>query len=252
MIQESEPIQTFVNLGLTFLQAKVYVTLLMIGKEGANVREISRVSKIARQDVYRILPTLEKAGLVEKIVAMPTLYKPVSLDLGLSKLMQKRTNEFQEVQKEAMLTLKTFKLGQQQLEQEDNQFILTSERKLFFTRAKKSIAETVESIDIIYTDERMRIIAFHTVDQLQQAMARGVTIRALTDKPDTNALDKNIIALSKNPLFKLKYLDTDVPVGLAIFDNKELNICTSDKIVPSLWTNNRNVVKLARIYFDCM
>lgn len=39
---------------------------------------------------------------------------------------------------------------------------------------------------------------------------------------------------------------------MAIFDNKEVNIRVSDTLVPFLWTNNPNVVKLAEIYFENM
>lgn len=80
MSQEGENYQTFVNLGLTYLQAKVYVTLLRLGDVGAEVRKIASASVIARQDVYRILPALQKMGLVEKVVAIPTIYRPIPLE----------------------------------------------------------------------------------------------------------------------------------------------------------------------------
>jgi len=59
MLQEEEPIQAFTNLGLTYLQAKVYVTLLKFGSSSANVKKIALHAAMARQDIYRILPVLE-------------------------------------------------------------------------------------------------------------------------------------------------------------------------------------------------
>jgi sugar-specific transcriptional regulator TrmB len=56
--KNDEPIQTFMSLGLTLLQAKLYLTLVKLGSQGGEVRKISRESSIARQDVYRILPEL--------------------------------------------------------------------------------------------------------------------------------------------------------------------------------------------------
>lgn len=79
-MSQEEHYQTFVNLGLTYLQAKVYVTLLKLGDVGAEVRKIASASAIARQDVYRILPALQKMGLVEKVVAIPTIYRPIPLE----------------------------------------------------------------------------------------------------------------------------------------------------------------------------
>jgi sugar-specific transcriptional regulator TrmB len=56
--KNDEPIQTFMSLGLTLLQAKLYLTLVKLGSQGGEVRKISRESSIVRQDVYRILPEL--------------------------------------------------------------------------------------------------------------------------------------------------------------------------------------------------
>jgi hypothetical protein len=37
-----------------------------------------------------------------------------------------------------------------------------------------------------------------------------------------------------------------------IFDNKEVTLATSENGLPSLWSNNRNLVNLAVSYFDVM
>ncbi|MEX2723761.1 MAG: helix-turn-helix domain-containing protein [Candidatus Freyarchaeota archaeon] len=59
-----EYIQTLTDLGLTFLQAKTYLNLAKLGK--ANVQTIAKASNVARQDIYRIMPSLQKLGLAEK------------------------------------------------------------------------------------------------------------------------------------------------------------------------------------------
>lgn len=61
------------ELGLTSLQAKIYLALAQTGN--ATIRNIAKNSKIARQDVYRIMPSLQKLGLAEQIVVSPTMYK---------------------------------------------------------------------------------------------------------------------------------------------------------------------------------
>ena len=101
--QIDEPIQTFMSLGLTFLQAKLYLTLVKLGNSGGEVRKISRESNIARQDVYRILPQLEKLGLAVKIIASPTIYCATPLENGFSMLLNQKTDEYIELQKKAKL-----------------------------------------------------------------------------------------------------------------------------------------------------
>ncbi len=248
MLQEEEPIQAFTNLGLTYLQAKVYVTLLRLGNSGTSVKKIALNAAIARQDIYRILPVLENYGLVEKIIAVPTRYRPVALEDGLSLLMAQRTKEFQDMQNKAKMVLKNFVAQEPQFYEAISQFRITSARPLFIKRVKESIAQTKCSIDIVYDDSLLRAIVFDTIDDLQKAIDRGVKIRAITRKEET--LDKNLELLVKSPLFELRFTNEDVSVCLAIFDDREVKFRTSQKIVPTLWTNNQSIVKLAQVYFD--
>jgi len=250
--EEDTPIQTFVNLGLTYLQAKVYVTLVKIGQSGADVRKISQASSIVKQDVYRVLPNLQKIGIVEKIIATPTKYKPIPLEAGLSMLMQRKAEEYKEIQKKAKQLLEDFSLEHQADHEDISRFVITSERKLFLKKMREDIVEAQESIDFIYIKERMAIIAYYNIEEIKKAMERGVKIRVLTNREEKKPLDRNIQALVENSAFKIKFLQEDIPVGLVIIDKNETNIRIADKIVPSLWTNNRNVLRLSQIYFDCM
>jgi sugar-specific transcriptional regulator TrmB len=81
-------IQTLMDFGLSFLQSKVYLTIVKLQK--ANIKTISRASTIARQDIYRIMPALLQKGLVEKIVTRPTTYSATPLELGISILLEKK------------------------------------------------------------------------------------------------------------------------------------------------------------------
>ncbi len=81
-------IEALMHLGLTFLQATVYVTLLKFGKTEA--KAISDSSGVARADVYRVMSTLEHLGLVEKIISTPSTYKATPIKEGCVLLLQNR------------------------------------------------------------------------------------------------------------------------------------------------------------------
>src|ERR1039458_8159881 len=92
MIQNDDlHIQMLMNLGLTLLQAKVYLTLAELGK--AEVKRISNASNVARPDVYRVISTLEQIGLAEKIITVPTMYKATPIKEGYYILLQNRSEE---------------------------------------------------------------------------------------------------------------------------------------------------------------
>ena len=64
------------SFGLTGNEAKVYLSLLQLSK--ASATEIAKLARISRQEVYRVLPRLEKIGLVELIINKPTKYLALS------------------------------------------------------------------------------------------------------------------------------------------------------------------------------
>jgi sugar-specific transcriptional regulator TrmB len=128
MIQEKD-IQTLMGLGLSFLHAKTYINLAKLGK--ADVKTISKTSNVARTDTYRIMLTLEKQGLAEKIIAETTIYKATPMNEGLSILLQKRKEETVELEKSVKLLMRNFKSTDLRDSLEENpQFKITSEMRL--------------------------------------------------------------------------------------------------------------------------
>jgi sugar-specific transcriptional regulator TrmB len=252
MTQNEEPIQTFMNLGLTQLEAKVYLTLVMLGNEGSDVKRIAKESNIARQDVYRILPSLQQLGLVLKIIATPTIYQPISLKNGFSRLLEQKTEEHNALKKKIKKLIIKSALNNIKTSARENvpQFAIISERKLFLKTFEKETSKAQKSINIICSREGMRSIAFNSVKDLQKIIARNVRIRLITNKIENNQVMEKLRPLIRNSAFELKFLSDDNPVGLAIFDGNHVTVRISGEMVPSLWTNNPNVIKLAEAYFE--
>ena len=68
-------IQALNKLGLTTNQGKLYLTLLRTGKTSGSI--LSKETKLARQEVYRLLNELQEKGLVEKIISAPLEFQAV-------------------------------------------------------------------------------------------------------------------------------------------------------------------------------
>ena len=94
-----ENIRTLVDLGLSGTQAKSYLGLFGIGS--GSISEIANISKIARPDTYRAINDLVETGLVEKIVTIPTKYKPLPIADAVGVLMLRRTKESIDLNKKA-------------------------------------------------------------------------------------------------------------------------------------------------------
>ena len=221
-------IQALTKLGLTLLQTTIYITLVHTGKAG--IMKISKISKIARPEVYRVLPSLEKKGLVEKIIGNPTMYTPVPLKHGFSMLLQQKTKESTELQEETKALLggihensvNEFK------EKESLQFVITNEMKLFIKRFDKAIMESQRSVNLICTCRDLPKLLFNHQQSFKTAMDKDIKICVITEKVENQRSIEIIESLKKNSLFTLKYTFEDTPVCMLMCDEKKVNMQLSD------------------------
>jgi sugar-specific transcriptional regulator TrmB len=250
MIQD-EHIQTLIDFGLSLLQARTYLNLVELGK--ANVQTIARASSVARQDVYRIMPTLQELGLAEKILTKPTMYRATPLKNGLSILLQKRKKEYAELREKTSSLLNTFHENKAKtaLQEEDSQFTIISEKTLIFKKLEKLTQTAQASIDITVPLNLVEGTLFCFLQCFKSATRRGVKIRMITQKAAGESTPRMPQALAKNPFFELKYLPNFEPRGMNIFDRKEVTLCVCEKDgLPAFWSNSQHVLKLATSYFD--
>lgn len=238
------------KLGLTHLQAKTYLALTQLEK--AEVRRISKATGIARQDIYRIMPSLEKLGLAEKIVATPILYSALPLTEGTRKLYEQKNAEHTQLKASLKLLAKNKEKNENKtLPYTETEFLITSERKRFVKKFETAFSEA-STVDIIFPPVALTFIMYSFFDCFTRAISRGVRFRVITQKTEVNpAILRKLRALCANPLFELKFISSTIDFAITIFNDKEVDVCiSSEAAVPSLWTNNVQVLKMARIFFE--
>jgi len=253
MVQDDDYIRRLMDLGLTLLQAKIYISLAKLKK--SEIKKISKASNVARTDVYRVMPTLEKLGLAEKIIATPTVYKSTPMKESLSLLLQNKKKGYAELEKKTSALLDNFPENTlQDLQEENLQFMITSEMTLLTRMHKKLIRSAQTSIDIsIPSLKVLRLMLLDHLENLKIATKKGVKIRVITQKVEGELIHGKSKALEKKAFFELKFLSNSDPFKMIIFDRKDVTLCVSKtELVPSLWSNNPIVVKLAEIYFENM
>jgi len=235
------------------LQATIYLTCAKLEK--AEVQRIAKASNVARSDIYRVMPSLEKVSLVEKIVATPIMYKAVPLKEGLSILLQQNAEDHAELQKKTKALLSNLQENNVgiEVEREAPQCIITSGKNLFLKKFEKTINAGQISEDFVGTAEGFQAMLSHHLQDIEKAMKRGAKIRAITENAKNQESTPKIIQdLKKNPLFKLKYKSDQCQISMMICDNKEVNIHVYDRPDASLWSNSPYIVKMATICFESM
>jgi sugar-specific transcriptional regulator TrmB len=253
---QDECVQALTDLGLTLLQTKVYLALSKAGK--ATIKTVAKSSNIARQDVYRIMPALQKIGLAEKMVAAPTMYKATPLKEGISILLQNRTREYIELQEEATKLLNSSHECNDEtpVQDEGQQFSIISSETLLFKRLAEKDNATQLSMDVAGEWNGIRFMLFNRFEDFQKALKRGVRIRIITEKHECDkTTEEQIQTLSLNPLFAVRYLSSPIPVKTIIHDRTEVNMCIAIPCVdntPSLWSNNPQFVNIMVVNFEEM
>ena len=253
---EKEGVQTLTQLGLTISQAKVYLALLELKK--ATAKTISTRSKVARQEAYRVLAELHEKGLVEKIISMPTEFKPIPIEDCMSILIERKKNEISETQKEATRLLQKLKEknSKNTLQEDETRFSLSSEQAA--VRRKKGTLNAVQrSFDVVTSWRNPHADLFIHMEEIGEALQRGVEIRVIIDKPDEEKLLSDTIKpLKKYPNFKISYLPNAPKALISMYDKKEAWVCTCTHPVleecPTLWTNNSCLLSILQDYFDIL
>ena len=182
--------------GLTGNEAKVYLSLLQLGK--ASAAEIAKLADIPRQEVYRVLPRLEKIGLVEVIIDKPTKYLAISSHEVLKQLikLQKETLE------RRLLELRRKKAeledGLKEIEgraaglvrPESIRFTLISGQNLINERIREMLQRAAN--EVLWMAPKAEIKRGEAVDRdrlLYNCTKRNVKVRIITEIDETNVAE---------------------------------------------------------------
>jgi len=247
-------VQTLVDLGLTYIQAKVYVTLARFGP--LKTTSISKQSKIARPDVYRTLSTLQELSLVEQLVEKPVRFRATPIDKGIDSLLKKKTQEYEELKKNSEALLTTFRSRENPKEilSADSSFIVIPKREAVIKRLIEAMEQSEKSIDAVLSWNRY-YLGLELFDRhIQAACDRKVLVRYVVQDPPTKKLKDDALN-RESDFFKVRFLREKPKAIFGIYDQKKLFVLIDPLIdspgsSPSLWTNNQSLIYLTQLNFE--
>ncbi len=249
-----ENIQTLMRFGLSIVQASVYLTLVKLKKSDA--KTIAKLSNVARQDIYRIMPALQRLGLVQKIIGIPTMYMATPLQDGASILLERKKQEYDSLINRTDSLIDNLSTVSEKISpsEEDTQFVIISEMSALINLHEKLTRHCQNTLDIIVPlrgiPSKIGEEWNYVRDLLDQ---KKIPTRLITHKPESKE-DSSFVfwapLLNKN-FFTVHYLDGPISFGMHIFDGKQLTLSVDGiRVLPSLWSNNSNLLHLANSYFN--
>jgi sugar-specific transcriptional regulator TrmB len=247
--------ETLTELGLTLNQARIYVALL--GSERLlTAKEISKITSITRQDVYRIMPTLQNIGLVEKSITAPTMFKPTPLKLGVSILMENKMQQYNELINKANKLSSKSETKNQQPAEENPEFILIPGNQAVIQKINNVTGNVQLSLDIVTSRKRFPRAVVEFFDSRMQSLQRGVKIRVVSEKlTSINMALEEIMSIEKQAGAVTRFLSAPPPALILLIDEKEVMIITSATgtlETSALWSTNPSLIALGKSYFENM
>lgn len=251
MINKDESVAILTDLGLTILQAKVYLALLT--KDSCTAKTISNISKISRPDVYRIIAQLEGLKLVEKTFGNPAYYQAVPIEMSTSILIHKQTTKLSEIKRKIPIIIQ--QLNESKANKQDvpkSEFLLIN-KETFFSRSLNMINNAEKNIHLVVPIDIAIFPIFPFKDAFDIVVSKKIDIRLIMSDTDKETLKKEINKNLAHSNFHVKYIKEKPKTAFGIFDGKEVMIPTrplDSGNFPAIWSNNENLIDLCEVYFE--
>jgi sugar-specific transcriptional regulator TrmB len=254
---QEDLVEKMTNFGFTINQAKVYLSIVQAGKTG--VGRISKNTQLHRQDIYKLLPKLEKMGLITRTIDKPFMIEALPIKKALESIISKEKEKSDQkiAQLEKNLNELSDTIQQQPESKEDARFTLLTTDEAILNRSEQSFKKRIKNLMLVTTVEQIKTPAthfFHTYTQKiedNKAKLRLIIVGTENKEEVTQIAEK---IAPRNGSFKVKLIDRCACKNYQLIDDKEVWIATHQKTqagYPSiLWTNDPNIVGAYRESFN--
>jgi len=261
-MSQDEVLKTLVSLGLTQMDAKIYVFLAKKGAQrGIDIRKTLRITK---QQLYPSLRSLQKRGIVSSTLEHPARFSAISFEKVLDLFIKAKVEETQRLQrnkKEILSKWQTMDI----IEPDLSKFVVIEGRNYIFSKIRQMIEET-----------KNRISTITTVPSLVQADQFGLFKVGITHPLKSKIQFRFLTEISKHNINAVKAFMTEAvraeldiegrnpDLGLRLFpqllirDKEEAiffitpwnNSSLVEKDDVCLWTNCKSLVQAFEAIFE--
>ena len=249
-MEQQNEVRVLARWGLTINQAKAYLALYRLGT--SKVQEISENTKITHGDIYRIMLSLEKIGLVIKVVSIPTKYSAIPIKDAIAILKKRKTEENVNLEKATEEMMQKFSQTLGKMERFEAQHFVLYPNQRVLPKRKKALKNVQKSLDVITSLDNPHSILHDFREDAIKAAQRGVKIRLIMNTP-FEKMPADITDDLKEYDIEVRYNQNPPPALMAIYDNQEARIFTENPKTPncrSLWVRNAFVLSIFQQYFE--
>jgi sugar-specific transcriptional regulator TrmB len=244
------------GLGLSPNQAKVYQTILKSGN--VTVGMIAKSSSVRREDIYKVLPALEKMGLVEKLLGKPAMIRATPVAGALASLIVdekvKSDERIASMKAKFRVLSKATWVEPVVLGEEESRYALIPEGKAVIAKLDSLIAGSKINVFWIGTLKEISHVTSLLDAEIKKAIHNRVEVKVIIedfklDESQTKEAQHTINIESINIRFHHELLNR-----FAVFDGREAMISANRKNpsedTSALWTTDTNLIGVLKGYFE--
>jgi DNA-binding response OmpR family regulator len=241
--------------GLTKTQAKIYIATTALGIASAS--EIAKLAKIRREEVYRLIPELEKHGIITRKLKVPRKFSatpPATAIRILTKTklntMKEEIEKLEQKQTELLTKLKAITLP---IKQDDCTIEVIAQKDNIDARFANMAKDANKQIEIVFPLQDL-LITFANYPQKTKNKPEPVNIRIITEKHKQRIFTKEIMQLTKTNqnTVELKQIEK-LPYNLLIIDDKEAIWKGNQPLnenTPTFWTDDSTQITFLKTSFE--
>jgi HTH-type transcriptional regulator, sugar sensing transcriptional regulator len=236
--------------GFTVNQAKVYLDIVQSGS--TSVGQISKNTLLHRQDIYKLLPKLEKMGLISLTIGKPVLIEALPVEKVLERLIAKEKEEANQRIARLERDLKELveEIKQQPKLASETRFTLLTTNVALKNRINQTFSATPSCFNIVSTTENLKGRIGHFYKQFFQMLSSNRVRIQLMIVGNENPIELRRIIEKITPRsgsFIAKAVEKCPSKDYQVVDDAEVWIATqqktSDGYPAILWTNDLSMVE---------
>ena len=249
-------IQVLTKLGITSMQARIYICLYASGKTQA--KTLSSLCRLPRQDVYKTLNELYDIGLVEKALTRPVEFRAIPASRCISLLISRKKKRNKEIEQSARIMFSSS--AERSFENKDADFaqiLLVPKREPVSLKARDMVNLAQHSICVVSPHQNLFPWVQEDSKEIEKALARQVKIHFITDSNGNKDPPSEFHGIFRNGSTpEIRHVPHPPAVSLGIYDHKKLilelsstrGFLGSDVII----TENPSLVDMANKYFQLL
>ena len=253
-IAEDEVLKTLVDLGLTRLQARTYIATAELGE--ATIKSIAKESKVARQNIYQTMISLQQLGLIEKILEMPVKFRALPLKEAVDMLFRRRSQDYTRLKTEAE-ELEKSSIAINHFPEVSHEFIMIPQEEAHWRRVEQSICRAQKTIHVIMCLSGSSETPGNRLPKpFRDAIERGVRVKVISNQPQDTTVTHSLTMDTRKGMFEIRFSRVYIPVMFCSIDEREVFFAvepTRDPMVTSaLWTMNPGLLMIVEDFFNRM